>query len=119
MAPRPRRRSPLERTPEHPARYSRPERLHRHGLPPQGSRSNDIGSRLTEHSPTGDFVARLANELRIRLADLDQERLAITKALRALEPASPREPPWKLDQALLERLRTSPRSRASMLALEF
>jgi hypothetical protein len=64
-------------------------------------------------------VPKLVRELRVRLVDLDQERRAITKALRALEPASPRERPAKLDQALLERLRTSPRSRASMLAFEF
>jgi DNA-binding transcriptional ArsR family regulator len=66
----------------------------------------------------GEFVAVLAAELRARLVVLERERRAITRALQALEPRAPRRRVRDLDEAILERLRDSPGSRASLLALE-
>jgi hypothetical protein len=63
-------------------------------------------------------VATLVAELRTRLSELDEERVAITRALRVLEPKPPPRSARSLDALLIERLRTSPASRASFLALD-
>src|SRR3712207_8540744 len=64
------------------------------------------------------FVPRLAAELQARLDELEQERLAIPRPPRSLQPAPPRRRTRSLEFALIERLRASPGSRASLLALE-
>jgi hypothetical protein len=69
--------------------------------------------------PTDQFVPTLISELRARLSELENERLAITRALRVLEPMPSRRRTRSLDKRLLEQLRASPGSRASLLALEF
>ena len=67
---------------------------------------------------SAEFVPTLISELRTRLSELDAERVAITRALRALEPKPPQRGAGSLDTLLVERLRLSPRSRASFLALD-
>jgi predicted Rossmann fold nucleotide-binding protein DprA/Smf involved in DNA uptake len=67
---------------------------------------------------TEGLVPMLISDLRERLNELEQERRVITRALRALEPAPVRGHRRSVDKVLLERLRMSPGSRASLLALE-
>jgi hypothetical protein len=66
-----------------------------------------------------DFIARLIGDLRRRLDDIETERTAITRALRALEPRKSRVPRRDLRAALVTAIEGSPGSRASFLALEF
>jgi predicted Rossmann fold nucleotide-binding protein DprA/Smf involved in DNA uptake len=67
---------------------------------------------------TEGFVPTLISDLRERLNELEQERRAITRALRALEQTPVRGHRRSIEQVLLERLRMSPGSRASLLALD-
>ena len=64
------------------------------------------------------FVPTLISELRTRLSELEAERVAITKALRALEPKPSHRSTQSLDTLIVGRLRTSRGSRASFLALD-
>ena len=119
LAPSSRRHSALERTAEHAAGHSCPQRLHRADVPSQGSSRGGIRSRLTEHFMPDDAVPTLIAKLRTRLDDLEAEKLAITRALRALEGPKRRSPRLNLRAALIESIAASPGSSASLLALEF
>jgi hypothetical protein len=66
-----------------------------------------------------DFVASLIADLRDRVADIEAEKAAIGRALRALEGRKARRPRRELRAALVEGIGASPGSRASFLALEF
>jgi hypothetical protein len=66
----------------------------------------------------GGFVPTLISELRARLSEIEAERVAITRALRVLEPEPPHRRTRPLDVLLIERLRISQGSRASFLALD-
>ena len=66
-----------------------------------------------------DFIASLIADLRRRLDNLEAEKAAIGRALRALEGRKARGPRRELRAALIEGIRASPGSRASFLALEF
>src|SRR4051794_19896048 len=66
-----------------------------------------------------DFMADLIGDLRHRLDEIDAEKVAIGRALRALEGPQPRQPRQQLRAALIEGLRATPGSRASFLALAF
>jgi DNA-binding transcriptional ArsR family regulator len=66
-----------------------------------------------------DFMANLIEDLEGRLKDLETEKAAITRAVRALEGRKPRADRVNLQARLIERIRTSPGSRTSFLALEF
>ena len=66
-----------------------------------------------------DFVATLIADLQSRLEELETEKGAITRALRALEGRKPRTARLDLAAALIQSIGASPGSRASFLALEF
>src|SRR5579884_2960951 len=66
-----------------------------------------------------EFISKLIADLRTRREELDDEKAAITGALRALEGRQRRSPQRDLRPSLIQSLEASPGSRASLLALEF
>jgi hypothetical protein len=68
--------------------------------------------------PANRFVPTLISELKARLSEVEKERVALTKALLALEASAPRRRSPPLRQRLVDALERSPGSRASFLALE-
>jgi hypothetical protein len=70
--------------------------------------------------PAGGYVPTLIAALEARLNALDEERRAIRRALKALEGRHQDEDRVKssLREAVLERLRIAPSTRASLLALD-
>lgn len=65
-----------------------------------------------------DFIERITADLRSRLDEVDAERRAILRALKALSPKQGRRNIGSLRERVLGRLADAPGSRGSLVALE-